>query len=264
MLSSCIVLRADRQVRMIDPRSILITGAAGGIGSALAKVYAARGVHLFLGDLDASKLERLAKECGELGADAEGRVVDVRDRVAMEQWIGDSEAISPLDLVIANAGISHGNLRKEETTDQVRAVFAVNLDGTLNTVLPVLPIFRSRGRGQIALMSSLAGLRGFPHAPSYCASKAAIRVFGQGLRARVKREGVTVSVVVPAFVKTPMTNANLYGMPGLIESDRAASIIKRKLAQGKPEFVFPHPYPALAWFVSSVPTTLLAFFTKLK
>jgi len=249
---------------MINPQSILITGAAGGIGAALARAYAARGVHLFLGDVSAEKLENLCQECNELGADARGRVVDVTDKRSMEEWITVSDEVSPLDLVIANAGISHGNLRKEETADQIRAVFAVNLDGTLNTVLPVLPIFRRRARGQIALMSSLAGLRGFPHAPSYCASKAAIRVFGQGLRARVKREGVTVSVVVPAFVKTPMTNANLYNMPLLLESDRAAAIIKRKLAQGRPEFVFPHPYPALAWFVSSVPSSLLAFFTKLK
>jgi NADP-dependent 3-hydroxy acid dehydrogenase YdfG len=249
---------------MRDPRSILITGAAGGLGSALAKAYAEPGIHLFLSDLDAQKLEALCDSCRELGAVAHGRLVDVTDKKSMEAWITEVDEVKSLDLVIANAGISHGNLRREETADQIRAVFAVNIDGTLNTILPVLPLFRERKRGQIAFMSSLAGLRGFPHSPSYCASKAAIRVFGQGLRARVKREGVSVSVIIPAFVKTPMTKANLYRMPGVIEADRAARIIKRSLARGRSEFVFPWLYPAVAWTVSAVPPSVMAFFTKLK
>ena len=247
-----------------NPKAILITGAAGGIGAALARTYAAPGTHLFLGDLGLSKLDKLCAECGDLGALAHPCVVDVTDKAAMEQWIVEADAISPLDLVIANAGISHGNAVEEETADQIRAVFAVNLDGMLNTVLPALPLFRRRKSGQIALMSSLAGVRGFPHAPSYCASKAAIRVFGQGLRARVKREGVSVSVIIPAFVKTPMTDANLYRMPRVVEADQAAKIIKRKLAQDKAEFVFPHPYPAVAWVACAMPPSVLAYFTEFK
>ncbi len=243
---------------------VLITGAAGGIGYALARVYAAPGVSLFLGDSDAGGFENLCPKCTDLGATVYNSRVDVTDKAAMEDWIAEADAISPLDLVIANAGISHGNLVEEETADQIRAVFAVNLEGMLNTVLPVLPRLRDRKRGQIALMSSLAGLRGFPHAPSYCATKAAIRIFGQGLRARVKREGVSVSVMIPAFVKTPMTDANLYGMPGRIEADRAADIIKRKLAKDKSEFIFPHPYPALAWALTAAPSSLVTFFTRLK
>jgi NADP-dependent 3-hydroxy acid dehydrogenase YdfG len=249
---------------MRDPQSILITGAAGGLGTALAKAYAEPGVHLFLCDVNPEKLESLCASCRDLGATANGRVVDVTDKAAMEAWIAEAETVRPLDLVIANAGISHGNLRREETADQIRAVFAVNIDGTLNTVLPVLPLFRGRKRGQIAFMSSLAGMRGFPHAPSYCASKAAIRIFGQGLRARIKREGVSVSVIIPAFVKTPMTKANVYRMPGMIEADRAAKIIKRNLAREKAEFVFPWLYPVVAWTVSAVPPSVMAFFTRLK
>ncbi len=249
---------------MVDPKAVLITGATGGIGSALAKAYAAAGVHLFLGDTNPGGFENLCPSCADSGAIVHRTLVDVTDKSAMEDWIAEADAISPLDLVIANAGISHGNLVDEETPEQIRAVFAVNLDGMLNTVLPALPLMRRRKRGQIALMSSLAGIRGFPHAPSYCATKAAIRVFGQGLRARIKREGVSISVMIPAIVKTPMTEANLYSMPGRIEADRAASIIKRKLAKNKSEFIFPYPYPALAWALAVAPSSLVNLFTDLK
>jgi NADP-dependent 3-hydroxy acid dehydrogenase YdfG len=249
---------------MIDPKSVLITGAGGGIGSALAKVYAGPGVALFLGDLETEKLETVCAESSELGAEAYGRAVDVTDAEGMAQWITEADAIRPLDLVIANAGVSRGNARKEETPEQIREVFAVNIDGTLNTVLPALPLMRGRKRGQVALMSSLAGFRGFPHAPSYCASKGALRIFGQGLRARLKREGVIVSVIIPGFVKTPMTDANLYRMPRVISAEAAARIIKRKLAAGKSEFVFPRPYPAAAWVMSVLPPSLMARFTAFK
>jgi len=249
---------------MVDPKSVLITGAGRGIGAALAKAYSALGVSLFLSDIRAEKLENVRSECEGLGAEAHSRVVDVTDAAAMEDWITEADSISPLDLVFANAATSYGNLKKEETADEIRTVFSVNVDGMLNTVLPVLPLFRHRKRGRIALMSSLAGFRGFPHSPSYCATKAAVRVFGQGLQARVKREGVSVSVVIPAFVKTPMTDDNLYNMPGIIEADRAARIIKRRLARGKSEFVFPRPYSALAWFLSSTAPSLIARFTALK
>ncbi len=61
------------------------------------------------------------------------KAVDVTDKTAMEDWISEADAISPLDLVVANAGVSYGNLVDEETAEQIRAVFAVNLDGMLNT-----------------------------------------------------------------------------------------------------------------------------------
>lgn len=249
---------------MQDPKSILLTGAGRGLGYALAKAYAAPGTHLFVCDVEEAGLQDLSSACGALGATVHHRVVDVTDQAAMEEWIAQADALSPLELVIANAGISHGNRVKEETAQEIRAVFAVNLDGMLNTVLPALPLLRGRKKGQIALMSSLAGIRGLPHAPSYCATKAAVRIFGQGLNARVRREGVQVSVVIPAFIKTPMTAANLYHMPRILDADQAASIIKRKLAKGKSEFVFPRPFPGFAWGVSATPPSLLAYFTRLR
>lgn len=249
---------------MLNASSILITGAAGGIGTALAKAYAAPGVHLFLGDIEAERLGSLASQCRSLEAQTWSTVVDVTNRKAMATWITQSHQIRPLDLIIALAGISRGTFSREETPEETRAVFAVNLDGMLNTVEPAIPLFRQRGRGQIALMSSLAGCRGFPVAPSYCATKAAIRVYGEGLRSRLLRENILVSVINPGFVKSPMTDANPYPMPFRLSAERAARIIKNKLAKGKARICFPGPLAAGAFLLSLVPPSWIDRFIKLK
>jgi NADP-dependent 3-hydroxy acid dehydrogenase YdfG len=234
---------------MTDPRSILITGAAGGIGAPLAYAYAAPEVHLFLGDSNAEGLEPVTARCRTLGAIVQGMVVDVTDREAMAAWITAADAIKPLDLVITLAGISRGSVKKEETAEQVRSVFAVNLDGMLNSIEPVLPLMRSRRHGQIALMSSQAGFRGFAVAPSYCATKSAIRVYAEGLRARLHRENIGVSVIIPGFVKTSMTDANPYYMPFRTSAERAAQIIKQGLSRNKARICFPQPIPAIVYLL---------------
>ena len=249
---------------MPDPKSILITGAATGLGAALARVYAETGVSLFLSDINRVKLDAICEYCKSRGAEVHTNELNVTDRLEMEKWIQGADTIKPLELVIANAGISHGNLPNEETADQVREVFDVNVNGMLNTVLPVLPLLRQRKRGQIGILSSLACLQGLPHSPSYSASKAAIRIYAQGVHARVRREGVTVTAIIPAFVKTPMTSGNLFEMPWMLEADEAALIIKKKLSQGKSEFVFPLPYALLAWFADFIPTSVKAMITRLR
>ena len=170
-------------------------------------------MHLFLGDMEAGRLESLASRCRGLGAQVWCTGVDVTNREDMAAWINKSHEIRPLDLVIALAGISRGTRSREAKNEEVREVFAVNLDGMLNTVEPAVSVFRQQGRGQIALMSSLAGSRGFPAAPSYCATKAAIRVYGQALRSRLLRENIYVSVIIPGFIESSLTDANPYPMP---------------------------------------------------
>ena len=249
---------------MLNASSILITGAAGAIGTALAKTYAAPGISLFLGDIEAERLESLASQCRSQGADVRCKAVDVTNREEMAAWISQSDEIQPLDLVIALAGISRGTFSREEKPEEIRSVFAVNLDGMLNTVEPAIPLFRQRGRGQIALTSSLAGSRGFPVAPSYCATKAAIRVYGQSLRSRLLRENIFVSVIIPGFIESPMTDANPYPMPFLVSAERAATRIKNKLAKGKARICFPPPYAAGAYLLSLFPPSLVDRFIRLK
>ncbi len=238
---------------MQDPRSILVTGASSGIGAALATLYAAPGVTLALAGRDRSRLHTVVAACAARGARAEGSVLDVTDRAATAAWVGRSEAQAPLDLVIANAGISAGAASGGEAPQAAREIFAVNLDGVVNTVLPALEAMRRRRRGQVALVSSLASFRGLPVSPAYSASKAAVRIWGEGLREALRREGIEVSVICPGFVVSRMTARNDFPMPFLMDADKAARLIRRGLARNRGRIAFPFPTYLAAWLLGVLP-----------
>jgi NAD(P)-dependent dehydrogenase (short-subunit alcohol dehydrogenase family) len=256
-----------------SPRSLLITGASSGIGAALAQAYAAEGVRLALTGRDQTRLENVAQSCREAGATVEVHPLDVTDRAAMKTWISDVFAKGPVDLVIANAGISGGTggghdtgsnppIAPSESQEQVERIFSVNIGGVVNTVFPALtemqkqPRNGTSPRGQIALMSSLAGFRGLPGAPAYGASKAAVRSLGEGMRGLCARHGIRISVICPGFVKSPMTDINPYPMPFLMTAERAAQIIRKGLARDCARISFPWRLWALVWLMSALPIGL--------
>lgn len=240
---------------MPAPTSILITGGSSGLGAAMAEAYAAPGIRLFLSGRNAERLEAVADGLRARGATCDTAVIDVRDTAAVQGWIEACDDAAPLDLVIANAGISAGTAGRDgiEPADQVREVFATNLDGVLNTILPAVARMKARGHGQIALVSSLAGYRGIPGAPSYCASKAAVKVLGEGLRGSLHPKGIQVSVICPGYVRTPMTAVNDFPMPLLMDGNRAARIIRRGLARDRARIAFPWPMAAAVWLLQALP-----------
>lgn len=224
---------------MTNPRSILISGASSGIGAALAALYAAPGIRLALGGRDTHRLHAVAEICRRDGATVEATPVDVTDPEATMRWVESSDDAAPLDLVIANAGVSGGTFGGGESREQASAIFAVNVGGVVNTVHPAAQRMRARGHGQLALMSSLAGFRGLPGAPAYSASKAAVRAYGDALRGRLRRDGVIVSVIFPGFIRTPMTDVNGFPMPFLMEAEDAARRIRSGLARNRKRVAFP-------------------------
>jgi len=239
---------------MRRPRRIAITGASSGIGAALALAYARPGARLALSGRDGARLDAVAARCRECGAEAEAAVLDVADRAAMEAWIARSDAAGPLDLAIANAGVDGAAFAPEA---RLRGVFRVNVDGVVNTVEPALAAMLARGRGQIAIMASLAGFVGMPGAPAYGASKAAVRTLGEALRARHAPEGVEVSVICPGFVRTPMTAGNRFPMPFLWDAERAAARIVRGLERNEGRIAFPWPMYAAVRLLQALPEPLL-------
>ena len=238
---------------MAAPTAILITGASSGIGAALARGYAAPGMRLVLFGRDPGRLDEIAATVRARGAAAETVAVDVTDQAAMTSAIVAADEAGPLDLVIANAGISWDGAEGEDPTARARRILAVNLDGVLNTVEPVRPRMAARGAGQIALMSSLAGFRGVPGMGPYAASKAAVRVYGEALRVELRPRGVRVSVICPGFVRTPMTDGAKFPMPMLMEVKDAAAVIRRGLARDRPLIAFPWPVHAGTRVMAALP-----------
>jgi short-subunit dehydrogenase len=237
---------------MDNPGSILITGASGGIGAALALDYAAPGRFLWLSGRSEPRLEEIAAKCRSKGAIATAQTLDVTDGVAMKSWIAACDEAAPLDLVIANAGISGGG----PDGAAAETIFSINLDGVLNTVLPALEAMQQRGTGQIAIMSSLASFRGLPGAPAYSASKAAVRTWGEALRARHKADGIAINVICPGFVVSQITDRNDFPMPLLMSADRAARIIRRGLRRNKARIAFPYSMYVASRLLAALPSAL--------
>ena len=228
---------------MRDPRSILITGASSGIGAALARAYAAPRTRLAICGRDAARLAAVANLCRERGAEVIETCLDVTEAPAVAAWIQKVDRASPFELVIANAGVQGGLWRDGagETLGELHRVMEVNFGGVSNTIHPVLPAMRGRRRGQIALIASLAALRGLPYSPGYCASKAAVRIYGEALRSWLAPEGIDVSVVLPGFVETRLSHTVAGPKPLILPPERAARIIRRGLAKGRRQIAFPYP-----------------------
>ncbi len=191
------------------------------------------------------------------GADVSATVLDVTHRSDMAQWIAELDTRRPLDLVIANAGISAGTGSGGESEDQARQIFETNLIGVLNTIHPAIERMRPRRRGQIAIMSSLSAFISLPGTPAYAASKAAVRSYGESLRGALLADGIRVSVICPGFVETRMTARNPFPMPFLMTAERAARIIRRGLERDRARIAFPWPTYMVAWLIGTLPPGLI-------
>jgi short-subunit dehydrogenase len=228
--------------------TILITGASSGIGKALALLYAAPGVTLLLVGRNTERLKETENLCRRKGAEVTTDSTSVTDSAGLAKKILEWDDRHPIDLVIANAGIS-GNSNLYEIMD-------INLNGAFNTVNPLIPRMIARGCGHIVLMSSMAGFRGLPSAPAYSVSKVAVRAWGDALRPLLKKDGIAVSTIFPGFVKTPLTDVNKFPMPFLMEADQAAAIIKRGIDGKKASIAFPWQMHVLCWLLGVLPRSL--------
>jgi short-subunit dehydrogenase len=236
-------------------RRVLITGASSGLGRALAVHFACSGAKLAITGRDPGRLAAVAAECGALGVEVSAKLIDVRNRAAMADWIVQTDREQPFDLVIANAGVMSGTppLGAIEPSDAAQALIETNVLGVLNTVQPLLPAMTERKRGQIAIMSSLAAFIPLPDSPSYCASKSAILSYGLALRALMGPYGVRVSVICPGYVSTPMSARENARKPQQMSPERAAATIARGLERNLPTIAFPRTLAALTRFHGMLP-----------
>jgi len=237
-----------------------IVGASSGIGRAVAKALADRGLRVFASARRAEALQALA-------ADSEGEIIplplDVGDGAALTAAVERIERESgPPDLVVYCAGVWRPMRLGDFSAGALRETVEINLLGAANLLEVLLPGMCRRGEGHIALVSSVAGYRGLPMGAAYGASKAALTHMAEALRPECERAGITLQVVSPGFVDTPMTEVNRFPMPFLMDVETAARRLLDGLASKRFEIHFPR---RLSWqlkLLRCLPTPLFFALTR--
>ena len=232
---------------------VWITGASSGIGRELALRLARDGAKVAVSARAADKLAELAVANPLIRAFP----LDVTDTSATEATVAAIEAaLGPIDLAVLNAGIWDAMGARDFTAARAEASLRVNYLGLANGVEALAKRFIARKSGHLALVSSVAGYRGMPQAAAYAPGKAAVISLAEVLKPDLERSGVTLSVINPGFVDTPMTAVNKFPMPFIVPVDKAVDRIVAGLDKRKFEIAFPWQLVALLKVMRVLPYPL--------
>jgi short-subunit dehydrogenase len=240
-------------------KTILITGASGGIGAGLARAHAAAGVTLLLWGRDQARLGQTAAQCRALGATCVTEALDIRDFAAMTDRLTAADARTPIDLAIFNAGLG-GSVADDaitESPDAAQATAEVNFVSPIMGAHLIATAMAKRGRGRIVLIGSIAESFPLPMAPTYAATKAGLAMFAEALGIRMAKHGVGVTLVSPGFIDTPMSQQVTEPKPFLMSADDAAKIITRKIAAGARRIVVPWQFAVIRAVTNMLPRALV-------
>lgn len=220
---------------------VWVTGASSGIGRELALALAGQGWTVAATARSADRLAEMRDLASSLPGSVHVFAGDVTDTRAMADICNAIEAsLGTPALVVANAGIYLPQDGLEGDAQAFRQSFDVNLMGTVNAVLPSIAAMKCRGRGQIAIVSSVAGYRGLPTSAAYGATKAGLINLAESLKFDLDRAGLRLQVINPGFVDTPATKSNPFPMPHLMQVEEAVRHIVDGLGHPKQfEIAFP-------------------------
>jgi 3-oxoacyl-[acyl-carrier protein] reductase len=184
-------------------RCAVITGAAQGIGRAIAERFIDSGASVCLWDRDRSLVAQTARELSERGK-THSVVVDVTDLGTVDQAVRDTEkALAPIDILVANAGIAGPNYKVwEYPAEDWRQVIDIDLNGVFNCCRAVVPGMIARNYGRIVNVASIAGKEGNPNASAYSAAKAGVIALTKSLGKELAEYDIAVNCVTPAAVRT--------------------------------------------------------------
>jgi hypothetical protein len=243
---------------------VIITGASSGIGEALAVECVRRGMHVGLVARRLDNLIRLAERLREqAGATVQIEVaqLDVTDTDQVIPTLrGLADLLGGTDVVIANAGILRLRKAGDARMDKDAAIFATNVMGAIATSEAAISIFRDQGKGgRIVAISSFSAFMPLPSSAAYSASKAAVTNYFNGIRGRLSREQIGVTVVHPSFVKTDMLNGiSPRGLPLVSKAEDVAKEIVNAIAAGEANPVVPkHPWSWIHQIQRFAPEQLL-------
>lgn len=246
----------------INDGVVWVTGASSGIGRGVALELARRGFRVAATARRDDELRKLESEtAGDLGH-VRAYPGDVSDAAGIAKVVEKIEAEQgPIALAFLNVGTYVPDGPDTVVGEGFRKTFELNIGGTANCLAPVLKMMEGRKRGQIVITASVAGFGGLPRATAYGATKAALINMAESLRLTLAPSGITVQVVNPGFVETPLTAGNTFPMPFLVPLDKAVKRICDGFQAGGFEITFPKrlswvlkginmlPYPAYFWLV---------------
>jgi short-subunit dehydrogenase len=218
---------------------VWITGASTGIGRSMALQLAAAGMTVAVSARSADKLKGLA-------ANVHAYPLDVADASAVAATIAQIEReLGPIDLAVLGAGAYAPVIPPKLVLDEFLKLMTVNYFGVVNALAVLVPLMTARRAGHLAWIASVAGYRGLPKAAAYGPTKAALINLAESLEPELAAQGVTVSVINPGFVETPMTSKNDFVMPFLMTPDAAASRSIDGLRKRAFEIAFPTRFVAI-------------------
>lgn len=242
---------------MLNAKHVVITGASSGLGEALALELAGHGARLTLLARRQDRLDAVAQEVRKRGGEAWAASTDVKCRNSVESAIAQAvEKFGPVDVLIANSGISLGMSSRDLNIEAVEETMRVNYFGVVYAVTAVLPSMMERQTGTVMVISSLAASRGLPNIGPYCASKAAVSKWIESLRPELAPLGVRLITSHPGYIDTPMTQVNRYHMPFLVKVDDAARMLVGGMLKGATEINFPWQAVLLTKLGGIVPSSL--------
>ncbi|MTD26714.1 SDR family NAD(P)-dependent oxidoreductase [Erwinia sorbitola] len=233
-------------------KRVLITGASSGIGLQLARDYAADGWHVTACGRNPERLDELRQHYPQI----EICLFDITDLAETRAALSGKLA----DLAILCAGtceyLDHGIVEAEK----VHRVMLTNFSGPVNCLDSLLPQMQPGSR--VALVGSTASMVPLPRAEAYGASKAALAYFARSLAQDVKRQQIGITLVLPGFVDTPLTQRNDFAMPMIVDVVQASRYIRHGLAKGKAEIAFPPLFAFILRVTSRLPLVLQRLLTQ--
>ena len=236
---------------------VWVTGASTGIGRAVCLELARQGARVAASARSVDKLDTLVAEAENLPGTIMAVPLDVTNPKANEDAVAHiTEAWGGLDVALLNAGtylpVDYATWNNEAFEQSM----TLNVLGPVYAISAVLPVFQAQKKGHIAIVSSIAGVRALPTSAAYGTSKAAATYLAECLRIEQARSGIKAQVILPGFVKTPLTDKNEFPMPFRISSEDAARRIVKGLTASRFEITFPKRFTWLVKAFAALPDAL--------